>query len=62
LTEKGLAIAREIYERHNLVAKFLMSIGVSKETAFEDACKIEHDLSRESFEKIKEHFFSTGDE
>ena len=54
LTEKGMLIADKMYERHHVIAKALMALGVSKETAFEDSCKIEHDLSQESFEKIKD--------
>ena len=53
LTEKGMTIAERMYERHQLIAKVLISLGVSEETAYEDSCKIEHDLSQESFEKIK---------
>ena len=53
LTEKGLSIANRMYERHQLIANVLISLGVSEEIAFEDSCKIEHDLSQESFEKIK---------
>ena len=56
LTEKGLSIAERIYERHVLIAQFLMSIGVPEKEAFEDACKIEHDLSPMSFQCLKEHF------
>ena len=56
LTEKGLSIAKRMYERHELLAAALISIGVSKETAYEDACKIEHDLSDESFSAIKNYF------
>lgn len=55
LTERGLAIAERIYERHTLLTKFLVALGVSEETAREDACKIEHDLSDETFEAMKEH-------
>ena len=54
LTQKGLEIAEEMYERHNIIARALMAIGVDEETAFEDSCKIEHHISRQSFEKIKE--------
>ena len=54
LTEKGMLVADQMYERHHVIAKALMALGVSKETAFEDSCKIEHDLSQESFEKIKD--------
>ena len=53
LTDKGLIIAQRVYERHEVISKALTSLGVSKETAAEDSCKIEHDLSQESFEKIK---------
>ena len=54
LTEKGMLVADKMYERHHVIAKALMALGVSKETAFEDSCKIEHDLRQESFEKIKD--------
>ena len=53
LTEKGLKIASGIYERHTVIARVLMALGVSEKNAFEDSCKIEHDISEESFEKIK---------
>lgn len=56
LTEKGEEIAKRMYERHNLIAKALIAIGVSEETAYIDSCKIEHYLSNETFEKIKEYF------
>jgi len=56
LTIKGREIATMVYERHQLIAKILISLGVSEDTAFEDSCRIEHDLSRESFEKIKEYY------
>lgn len=55
LTEKGMAIAARIYERHKLLTSYLISIGVSEKTAREDACKIEHDISVETFEAIKSH-------
>lgn len=55
LTGKGLEIATRVYERHQLIAKALMALGVSESTAYEDSCKLEHGLSDESFEKIKEH-------
>ena len=54
LTEKGMEIANRVYERHEIIAKALMAIGVSKETAYEDSCKIEHCISKESFDKLKE--------
>lgn len=56
LTEKGKAIAKRMYERHVVVAEFFMSIGVDKETALKDSCKIEHDLSAETFECMKKHY------
>ena len=55
LTEEGRAIAEKIYERHTIITRFLMSLGVDEETASEDACKIEHDISDASFEAIKKH-------
>ena len=59
LTESGLAIARSIYERHQVISGYLMSIGVSEENALKDACRIEHVLSEETFHKIKEIFYQT---
>ena len=53
LTELGFELANKVYERHNLLTKFLVSLGVGKETADADACKIEHVISDESFEAIK---------
>ena len=55
LTDAGLAIARQMYERHEILAAFLLSLGVPEEIAFRDACKIEHDISPESFEAIKKN-------
>ena len=55
-TEKGRSIAEKIYERHQVLTQMLVSLGVNESAAAEDACKIEHDLSDETFEKIKEHF------
>ncbi|MBQ6543054.1 MAG: metal-dependent transcriptional regulator [Clostridia bacterium] len=54
LTEKGRSIAEKIYERHVVLTDILKKIGVSEETAEDDACKIEHYLSDETFEKITE--------
>ena len=59
LTDKGREIAMRVYERHQLIAKVLIALGISEETAYEDSCKIEHDLSQESFEKIKEFYEKT---
>lgn len=56
LTDKGKEIASMVYERHQLIAKILIALGVNEKTAYEDSCKIEHDLSQESFEKIKEYY------
>jgi len=56
LTEKGREVAENVYERHNIISEMLMKLGVSKETALEDACKLEHDLSDESFNALKEYF------
>ena len=53
LTAAGLEIAERTFERHNLLASYLMDIGVSEAIAREDACRIEHALSRESFDKLK---------
>ena len=55
LLEKGEEIAVRIYERHQVLTKMLEGLGVSEEVAKADACKLEHDVSDESFEKIKEH-------
>ena len=53
LTECGLEHARKIYERHTLLTRFLSSIGVDPQVAVEDACRIEHDISDESFNALK---------
>ena len=55
LTPAGRDIADMIFERHELISQWLMSLGVSRETALEDACKMEHVISSESFEAIKKH-------
>lgn len=55
LTEDGLDMAKKIYERHTLLSDFLVRLGVDENTAAEDACKIEHDISDESFAAIKRH-------
>jgi Mn-dependent DtxR family transcriptional regulator len=55
LTAAGTAVARGMYERHCIVSDLLISLGVSRETALEDACKIEHDLSEETFVCIKKY-------
>ena len=55
LTDLGKEIAAKIYERHTLLTEILMRLGVDQETAADDACKIEHDISDKSFEAIKRH-------
>ena len=56
LTEKGLSVAEKIYERHTVLSQMLIALGVSEEVAAEDACRLEHAMSDESFEAIKKHF------
>lgn len=60
LTDKGLEIAEKMYERHRIIAKALIALGVDEDTAYEDSCKIEHDLSNQSFDKIKEYMVKVG--
>ncbi len=55
LTETGREVAERIYERHRVLTQWLIDIGVSPETAAEDACKMEHDISVESFDCLKAH-------
>ena len=55
LTQAGLDVANKIYERHTLLTKLLITLGVTPEVAAEDACKLEHAISDESFEAIKQH-------
>ena len=54
-TEKGRAIAEKIYERHRVLTEILMALGVDRETAARDACKMEHDISDETFAAMKRH-------
>ena len=56
LTDEGMSIASKIYERHSLLSQLFIKLGVSEKTAREDACKVEHDISPETFECIKKHF------
>lgn len=56
LTDSGREIAEMIYERHQLMTKWLVSLGVDEKVAAEDACRIEHDISKESFDALKKHF------
>ena len=55
LTETGMSIATKIYDRHKMLSRFLNLLGIDKETADEDACKIEHDISQETYEAICNH-------
>ena len=56
LTDSGLSVAHKIYERHTILTSILIKLGVSESTALEDACKLEHAISDESFEAIKTKF------
>lgn len=55
LTGKGAKLANKIYERHQVLSKFFMSIGVDEKTSTEDACRIEHCISDTTFEALKKH-------
>ena len=55
LTDAGLETAQKVFERHTILSRFLISLGVSPEAASDDACKIEHVISDETFEAIKHH-------
>ena len=61
LTPEGQAMAETVYERHSLLSGWLIELGVDREIATADACKMEHDVSDESFEKIKEHLTAKGE-
>ena len=56
LTDKGLEIAQKMYERHEIIASFFISLGVDETVAYTDSCKIEHDISDESFNAMKEFY------
>ena len=56
LTDAGKNMANKIFERHTLLTKMLVSIGVDEETASEDACRMEHIISEETFNAMKKHF------
>ena len=58
LTETGFQIAHSVYEKHSLMTKFLVYLGVNPEIAKEDACMMEHDISEESFQALKKHIHS----
>ena len=55
LTAEGNAVSQEMFERHTMLTDFLVKLGVDEKTASEDACKIEHDISEDSFNAIKKH-------
>ena len=55
LTESGKEIAEKIYRRHTMLTEWLTAIGVSPDTASQDACRMEHVISQETFDKIREH-------
>ena len=55
LAPQGEELARRIYDRHRLLTIWLTALGVSPETAAQDACRIEHDISEETFERLKAH-------
>ena len=60
LTEAGESIARAMYERHTMITRWLVSLGVDERVASDDACKIEHVISAETFEAIKRHAVTTS--
>ena len=60
LLPKGLEIAEKIYERHTLLTGWLTALGVAQDVAAEDACRIEHVISAETFEALKQHVLSLG--
>ena len=60
LTDAGRKIAERIYERHRLLSEWLIALGVPEEKPAKDACRIEHDISEETFEKLKEHISKQG--
>ena len=62
LTDKGRAIAEKIYERHQYITRWLRALGVSPETAEDDACRIEHVISDETFEALKRHSIENAQE
>ena len=62
LTQQGLFIAERTFEKHNVIARVLLMLGVSEKTAYEDACRIEHCISDESFTAIKDYLKKAGTE
>ncbi len=62
LTESGRKIAAKVFERHKILSAIFMKLGVPEEIAREDACRVEHDLSDETFEALKEHYLKYNKE
>ena len=62
LTDSGLEVAERIYDRHEILSAFFEFLGVDRDTAAEDACKVEHDLSPATFRLLKEHYLSISGE
>jgi len=62
LTQEGERVASKMYERHRLLTNFLMALGVDRETATEDACRVEHVISDRTFDAIKAHALERGNE
>lgn len=62
LSAEGKAIAERIYDRHNTLSAFFILLGVKKDQALEDACKIEHDLSDETYLLLKQHYLKLAEE
>ncbi|HHU05850.1 MAG TPA: metal-dependent transcriptional regulator [Clostridiales bacterium] len=60
LTDKGYKIAKNMYDRHKVITGWLVSIGVDEKTAAEDACRIEHVISQETFDRIKSFAEQSG--
>ena len=60
LTEKGLDVAKKMYERHSIIAKALIALGVDEKLAYEDSCKIEHVISEYSFNCIKTYLHNNN--
>lgn len=59
LTEMGLTVAKSVLEKHEIISSVLLKLGVNEDIAYKDACRIEHDLSDETFQKIKEFYLNT---
>ena len=60
LNESGMEIARQVYNRHKVITELFVQMGVSAEVAAEDACRVEHDLSQETYERIRDFVRQSG--